>query len=63
MVDQALETATERLIDAQDLVGEAIDAGTPPRPDELDVVVRRAEDVESLADEAAQPTPQGGRSR
>lgn len=61
-VDQALESATERLIDAQDSVGQAIDAGEPPELREADVVVRRAEDVAVLAEEAARVTATGSPS-
>lgn len=63
LVDRALETATERLIDAQDLVRQSIDAGSLPEPVEVDIVVRRAEDVEILATEGAQPTTPGSPSR
>ncbi len=62
LTDEALITATDHLIDAQELVGEAIDSGTPPEPSEVDVVVRRAEDVQSLADEAAHENGQGSPS-
>ena len=57
--DQALETATKRLIDEQDSFDEAIEAGTPRKTDEANAVVRRAESVQSLADEAAHATDNG----
>jgi hypothetical protein len=51
------------LIDAQEVVAEAIDARTPPEPGQVDVVVHRAEDVGDLAQEAAHHADELDQSR
>ena len=53
-VDDALDLAIDRTIDAQDDF-EKLPAADPKALPKADVVVRRAEDVKTLADEAEKP--------
>jgi hypothetical protein len=52
-IDDALVVAVDRTVEAQGHVDEVIDAGIVPPVPVADDVVRRAEDVQVLAHEAA----------
>jgi hypothetical protein len=61
-LDQALETAADRTRSAQERVDEELAAKERARLESVDVVARRAEDLDELAAEAATEAeePPGG---